>query len=179
MMPHAREEQISAYIDEQLNADEKRSIEVHLQECPSCSAIYEEMCTLTQLFQNAERFQPPAFLWNRIAADFDKEQHAPHSWVDTIKASLRVYSRSWGMAAATMVILIIAGITIYHGNRMPDADRVALAQIDKISRDLASQDPDGYNPFVSGQSGEWDANPFKSMRLKNKTFSVPPAALQH
>jgi hypothetical protein len=62
---------------------------------------------------------------------------------------------------------------------MPVADRAALAQIDQMSRDLAAQDPDGYNPFVSGVPGEWDANPFKSMRLNNKAYSVPPGALQH
>ena len=62
---------------------------------------------------------------------------------------------------------------------MTVADRDALAQIDQINRDLAAQDPDRYNPFVSGAPGEWDANPFKSLRQNNKTYSVPPAALQH
>jgi predicted anti-sigma-YlaC factor YlaD len=179
MMSHIKEEQISAYIDRQLPVDENRSIEIHLQECSSCRTIYDELSTLTQFFQDAERIEPPAFLWNRIAADFDKEHPASHGWVASIIACLRGYSRSLGMAAATIVILIITGIVVNHGNRMPSTDRAALAQIDQIYQDLAAQDPDGYNPFGSGAPGEWEANPFKSMRLNNKSYSVPPGALQH
>ena len=168
-MSHIKEEQISAYIDRQLPVDESRYVEIHLLQCSSCRAIHDELSTLTQFFHDAERIEPPAFLWNRIAADFDEKHPATPEWVASILAGLRGYSRSLGMAAATIVILIVAGITMYHdGNRMPVADRVALAQIDQISRDLAAQDPDGYNPFVSGATSEWDANPFKSMRLNNK-----------
>jgi anti-sigma factor RsiW len=180
MMPHIKEEQISAYIDRQLSAAENRSIETHLRECSSCRTVCDDLSTLTQFFQGADRIEPPAFLWNRIAADFDKEHPAIHEgWVDSIIACLRGYSRSLGMAAATIVILIIAGIFVYHGNGIPVSDRAALAQLDQISRDLAAQDPDGYNPFISGAPGEWDANPFKSLRLNSKTYSVPPGALQH
>jgi hypothetical protein len=177
MMSHIREEQISAYIDRQLAGDENRSIQLHLQGCASCRSAYEEMCSLTQIFHEAERLEPPAFLWNRIAADFDKEPPATLGWGVSIIAFLRGYSRSLGMAAATIVILIIAGLTVYHESGMPVADRAALAQIDQVYRDLAAQDPDGYNPFASGTRGEWDSNPFKSMRLSGKPYSVPPAGL--
>jgi predicted anti-sigma-YlaC factor YlaD len=178
-MSHIKEEQISAYIDRQLPVDENRSIEIHLLECSSCRSVYDELSTLTQLFQETERMEPPAFLWNRIAADFIKDLPATRrSWVDSIAACLRGYSRSWGVAAAATVILI-AGIVVYQGSRIPVSDRAALAQLEQINRDLAAQDPDGYNPFISGAPGEWDANPFKSMRLNNKTFGVPPEALQH
>jgi predicted anti-sigma-YlaC factor YlaD len=181
MMSHIKEEQISAYIDRQLSVDENRSIEIHLEECSSCRAVYDELSTLTQLFQDSERIEPPVYLWNRIAADFNEEHPAAahKRWVDSIIACLRGYSRSWGMAAATIVVFLIAGIVVYHGNRIPVSDRAALAQLEQINRDLAAQDPDGYNPFASGAPGEWDSNPFKSMRLNNKTYSVPPAALQH
>jgi anti-sigma factor RsiW len=178
-IPHINEEQISAYIDGQLPADENRSIEIHIQECTSCRAVHDELSTLTQFFRDSERLEPPAFLWNRIAADFDKERPATPGWVASIMAYLRGYSRSMGMAAASITILIIVGIVAYHGNRMPAADRVALAQIDQISRDLAAQDPDGYNPFVSGAPSEMDANPFRSMRLKNKAYGAPPEGLPH
>jgi predicted anti-sigma-YlaC factor YlaD len=178
-MRHIKEEQISAYIDRQLTDDENRELEIHLKECSSCHAAYEEMCSVSQLFREAERFEPSAFLWNRIAAGIDREHPVNRGWVTSIMAGLRGYSRSWGMAAATLVILIVVGITLYHGNRMPVADQAALAQIDQMYKDLAAQDPDGYNPFSSGTPDEWGANPFKSMRLNDKTYSVPPAVLQH
>jgi anti-sigma factor RsiW len=179
MMPHIKEEQISAYIDRQLTIDENSALEIHLLECSSCHALYEEMRTITQLFQGAEHFEPSAFLWNRIAADFENEHTATTKWGASILAGLRGYSRSLGMAAATVVILIISGIVLYHGNRMPIADQAALAQIDQVYRNLAAQDPDGYNPFSSGAPQEWEANPFKSMRVNGKTYSEPPVELRH
>ena len=57
-MTHIKEEQISAYIDRQLTGDENRALEIHLKECSSCHAAYEEMCSMTQLFRDAERFEP-------------------------------------------------------------------------------------------------------------------------
>ena len=111
-MTHIKEEQISAYIDRQLTGDENRALEIHLKECSSCHAAYEEMCSMTQLFRDAERFEPSAFLWNRIAADLDKEHSVTRGWVASIMAGLRGYSRSLGMAAATLVILIVVGITL-------------------------------------------------------------------
>jgi anti-sigma factor RsiW len=176
-MPHIKEEQISTYIDKQMAADEKRALEIHMRECESCSAILQEMRAITNFFREAERLEPSPFLWDRIAVK--KQQPAAPSWGASIMAGLRVYGRIPALATATLAILMIAGITAFHENKTRFANRAALFEIDKIYRIMAAQDPDAYNPFISNSPREWDANPFRSMRLGGNADNAQPAALPH
>jgi len=178
-MPHINEEQISSYLDKQLCIEETRSFEAHVGECESCRAVYEQMREVTRLFREAERFEPSPFLWNRIAADFDSKRPAALDWRASIIAGLRNYGWNRFLAAATLAIMLFVGVAIFRIDRGHIADRAALAEIDRVYRSLAAQDPDAYNPFSSGSPGELDANPFRSLRLGGGADKAPPAIPRH
>jgi len=166
-MPHIREEQISAYIDRQLDAAENRTLEVHLQHCEDCRAVLEGMREVTRLFREAEPVAPSPFLWNRIAAGLsNSEEHIPsHGWGAALLAGLRGYNRSLGVAAAMLVVFLAVGIAVFHENARRVAEQAALTVIDQTQKSLAAYDPDAYNPFSSGSLRDLEVNPFKSLRL--------------
>jgi hypothetical protein len=172
-MPHINEDQISAYLDRQLGAKESGLVEVHLRECESCRSLFEEMREVTQLFQSAERFEPSPFLWTRIAAGFEQETLA-HSrkqgWVASILAGMHRFGWNSGIAAAAFGILMFVGISIF---KEPNINPAALAEIDRVYKTLAAEDPDAFNPFSSGTASDMDANPFRSVRLSGRTNSAP------
>jgi len=168
-MAHVKEEEISAYIDRQLDADEKLSVETHLRGCENCRAVLEGINEINHLFREAERVAPSAFLWNRIEAGLiNREQARGLGWRAAVMAGLRNYSRSLGVAAAALAICLAAGLTIMHKNARQAAEQAALEVIDQTRKSLAAQDPEAYNPFSSG-SLDLDANPFKNFRLSGGT----------
>ena len=178
-MPHFAEEQISAYLDKQLNAGETGALEIHLGECDRCRAVLNEMRELNGLFREAERFEPSPFLWNRIAANLNKDHASPRGWGASIIAGLRGFAWRPGMAASVFAVLMIAGIAVYREVNINNADRAALAEIDRAFQSLAAQDPDSYNPFSSESPSGFDANPFRSMRLRGRTDSGPLVPVRH
>jgi predicted anti-sigma-YlaC factor YlaD len=177
-MPHIKEEQVSAYIDKQLTAEESRAVELHLNDCADCRSVFEEMSEITHLFHQAEHFKPSPFLWNRIEANLETEIPAPSRWGSSFIAGLLGFAKNPRLAAATLAVFMFVGITVIIGTKSYMADQAALAKIDLISRDLASLDPD-YNPFSSGSPRESDENPFKSIRRSGKISSASPTALPH
>jgi anti-sigma factor RsiW len=168
-MPHIREEQISAYIDHQLNAEETLALEAHLRDCPDCRAVLDEMKGMTSLFREAERVEPSPFLWSRIALNLREEGPVGRIWGSVLAAALRGHRRALGMAAATLALSLAIGVTIFHSNARQVAEQAALAAIDQTHRSLAAYDPDVYNPFSSGSIGDLDANPFRILRLGGGT----------
>jgi anti-sigma factor RsiW len=175
-MPHFKEEQISAYVDRQLDADECRAVEAHLRECESCSALCGEMRELTRLFRDTERLEPSPFLWNRIAANINdcdsKERAFVRGWGAAVIAGLRRYAYNPGIAAAALGILMFAGIAVFRQIAIPGVDPVKLAEIDQAYQNLAAQDPDANNPFSSASLPDFDSNPFRSGRLSGRSNSA-------
>jgi anti-sigma factor RsiW len=167
-MPHIKEEQISAYLDRQVDAAESSAIDLHLQACESCRAVFGELRDLNTLFRDAEQVEPSPFLWNRIAASFETnlyKERSTRSWGASVIAGLRRYAWNPGFAAAAFAILMSAGIAVFRQNTMSTTDQAALAEIDRAYKSLAAQNPDENNPFSSGSPSDFDTNPFRSGRL--------------
>ncbi len=178
-MPHINEEEISSYLDHQLNAEESRALEAHLAQCENCRALYDEMLDVSRMFREAERFEPSSFLWNRIEAELESKKPAAFGWRERISASLCNFSWSGGAVVAALAILLAVGITVFHSNSSRVTDQVALAEIDHAYKSLAAQDPDKYNPFSSSVSYGSDFNPFRNSRLSGKTGSARETVPQH
>jgi predicted anti-sigma-YlaC factor YlaD len=173
-MSHIKEEQISAYLDKQLNSEERLVVEAHFRECESCRAVRDDLFEISRLFSEAERFEPSPFLWNRIAADFDKEAPSTHHWITSLIDGLRKNSWNLRLASVALIVVVIAGIAVFRENSDHVAEQAALADIDRAYQGLAALDPDTYNPFGSGLPRELDANPFRNVRLSSERTGILP-----
>ena len=165
-MAHVREEDISAYVDHQLKGRERHELEAHLQYCPECRAVFEEMSELTLIFRGAQRVAPSAFLWNRIETGLAAEKPA-RTWYRGIPlvSFLRGCNRSLRAAAAALALCVAAGLAIMHQNSRRADEQAALQIIDQTHRSLAAQDPEFYNPFRTGSLRDLEGNPFRALRL--------------
>ncbi|MGG1554549.1 anti-sigma factor family protein [Paenibacillus ferrarius] len=62
-MIHHPEDQLSAYLDDELSAEEKQAVEMHLESCESCRALLDEWLALQVKVHDIFQFKqaPPAF----------------------------------------------------------------------------------------------------------------------
>ena len=177
-MPHIKEEQLSAYLDKQLDPVEGSLVEAHLLECESCRSLYEEMSELTHLFQRAERLEPSPFLWTRIAAGFEehRESARKRGWISSVLAGTRRFAWKPGIAAAALGIMLFVGIAIF---KQPYIDPAALVAIDEAGLRIARENPDTFNPFGSRFPMDVNVNPFSGASSGGKTTSAQPKSLLH
>ncbi|BBH20379.1 hypothetical protein Back11_17240 [Paenibacillus baekrokdamisoli] len=69
------EDQLSAYLDDELNNDERRRMEDHIEKCESCQALLEDLLVLQRdLVQTFNLIQEPADLEVRVLQSIAKEE---------------------------------------------------------------------------------------------------------
>ncbi len=61
-------EQLSAYIDGKLSAEEVKLVEGHLAECPQCSAALSDIKKVVAHLQGLEQVEPPAWFTQKVMA---------------------------------------------------------------------------------------------------------------
>ena len=61
-------EQLSAYIDGKLSAEDLKFIEGHLAECPQCSAAFADIKKVVAHLQGLEQVEPPAWFTQKVMA---------------------------------------------------------------------------------------------------------------
>ena len=95
---------ISRYVDQDLDPDEKTTLEFHAAECPECREEVEEQMASHNLFGSAERFEAPYGFATRVMARIEEnEKRAPFWDFFTLQP---VFLRAAEMAFALVIVLI-------------------------------------------------------------------------
>jgi anti-sigma factor RsiW len=69
------EDQLSAYLDDELNHDERQQVEEHIEKCESCQALLEDLLVIQRdLVQTFNLIQEPADLEVRVLQSIAKEE---------------------------------------------------------------------------------------------------------
>ncbi|MFD1774754.1 anti-sigma factor family protein [Paenibacillus rhizophilus] len=104
------EEQLSAYMDEELSDDERRQIEAHLEICESCQVLLEELLTLqSNITRTYEEIQGPADFEIRVMqviADRQEPAAAGKGWIFVPLLSFMALGLLWFAAGAILMKLI-------------------------------------------------------------------------
>jgi anti-sigma factor RsiW len=159
MTDHLSEEQISAWVDGQLAAEERRLLEAHLPGCEKCRRIFEEMSEVTRLFRH-EELTPPPDLWRRISTKLDSPQRASWRW------GLSRGRKEIRPAAAAILLMLAGGAWLFVRHRSEDAfRRMALQELDRVHAVLTTRHSESYNPFRTSSVADSNSNPFSSGRL--------------
>lgn len=99
-------ERLSEYLDEELDADEYREIEAHLQCCPDCRRVMSELAAVSKEINLSIVSTPiPTNLSVRILTAIEKEQHntAKDLWLTSILLAvfaspvLLIFSRTFSI----------------------------------------------------------------------------------
>ncbi len=168
MVKHILEEQISAWVDRQLEPAEMGQIEGHLRDCAECRAAADEMSAMAEAFRAVETAELPPSLWGRIAANLDKEALPRRagllSWIMRI-----IGNPLWVRAAAALlaVAILAAGGAIYFERKLAaDIERRALAEMQRAQNGLVALDAESYNPFRTAEAAFREENPFSRDQMR-------------
>ncbi len=139
-------ELISAALDGELSAQQRQTLERHLQECPACAALYTEWSQQSAALRALD-CKPPADLKDRIlnglpAQDAPKRRRIPLRWA--------------ALAGCAVLALVIGGSALRHldrpatlsggGDPMPISEDVGGAPVpysDEAEDDLPSPVSEG------------------------------------
>jgi anti-sigma factor RsiW len=95
---------ISRYVDQDLDPDEKKALELHIGECPGCKEALEGQMAIHNLFSSAEKFEAPYGFATRVMARIEEnEKRAPFWGFFTLQPS---FLRAVEVAFALVVIFI-------------------------------------------------------------------------
>lgn len=173
MKAHLAEEQISAWLDHQLDDDAVGSVEQHLAGCDQCRAVGEGFSSVDQLFHKMETVEPSPYLWSKISAGLDEAALAKTGWFSRLGSTFarNVWVRAEVLAlAATMVIACSVGILHWSALR---TERRQLAEIDITYQKLIPQNAESYNPFATSPQIDTGRNPFRVRDANAGTKASP------
>jgi len=160
MTNHVSEDQISAWLDHQLDPDVSLRVEKHLECCPSCNRMRAELAAASNLFREMEALAPPAYLWTRISAGLQQMEPEPVGWFAGLVVPFR--QRSWLRAeilAFAATVVIACGFGVSHWSAMR-TERQQLAAIDRAYHSLLPQNAESFNPFAASPWVNTESNPF-------------------
>ena len=69
--------ELSDFLDESLNADERKKLEDHINECPNCCVIADTTRKTIQVYKCHEPISIPSELRSRLMKALEKKMAAP------------------------------------------------------------------------------------------------------
>src|SRR5512137_3066127 len=129
MKAHLSEEQISAWLDHQLEDDAWRSAEQHLADCDHCRIVHDGLAAIDQLFRKVEVVEPPPRLWSKISAGFEEAAPENAGWFSGLASTLTrsAWVRAEVLALAATVV-IGCSVAVLHWSTLR-TERRQLAEI--------------------------------------------------
>lgn len=159
-MIHLPQQQISAWLDGQLEAAKAADVEAHLQQCETCRCFQEEMASTTRMFRDLEPLKMPAYLWTRVALELGQSPNRQRfAWLQW-RGSWFFGRRELLGAAALCFISIGAVVALFEHRAAVRSEMAVIAQLDSVHNALVARDSDLYNPFRSSGWTRTDSNPF-------------------
>ena len=166
MTGHIPEEQLSAWLDRELDARDAARVEEHLQTCDTCRQSAREMSEVDTIFRTAGKLELPPFLWARIESALDRRPAEPARsagapWFSLALGRLRIPA-----AAAASLIIAAGGFLLVRLGMESHHQKRTLSEIERARIAVtASLREESYNPFFRPIPADREANPFSRDKL--------------
>ncbi len=98
------------YIDAELPQEERKEIQLHLEQCEQCRKDVELLYGVWNISQSIERMQPSPFLWNKISAQLEGKAQKERL-IHKAGAFIRQTARP-ALTAAVAALALFIGIQI-------------------------------------------------------------------
>jgi anti-sigma factor RsiW len=129
---------LSEYIDGELTGAESEALEAHLMSCAECGRTLQQLrAVVTRAGQVLDR-EPANDLWQEIAARIALADQEPAAIVATSQGKRRISFSIPQLAAASIVLMLLSGGTMYLMTQRDDAVPVAQVQPAPMSPGSAS-----------------------------------------
>ncbi|HXE72665.1 MAG TPA: anti-sigma factor [Candidatus Nitrosotenuis sp.] len=104
---------LSAYLDEELAADERQKVRQHLESCPACRGQLDELSRHQELLASLPRMPLPSGLYERVRREIQESALPAPVRALPRRAAFPRWSRS--LAAAAAVLLLFLGLLVVLG----------------------------------------------------------------
>jgi len=123
-MGHARlERQLSAFLDNELTADDAQEVRAHLETCVACREELQRLEHVKRLLGSLPERAPAPQVWEELRGRLDAQ--APRESAGVLEAIRNAYRRpALALAAAAIVVLLIA-VPLVKGR----IDRLRAAEV--------------------------------------------------
>jgi anti-sigma factor RsiW len=161
MGPHRSQEQIDAYLDNELHGADRDDFVAHYNDCETCRVRVENRRNLLRVIRAARpEFHASDDLRRNIAAVLDAEEAVQrnffHKWKNRLfpqTALLRLRPRF--AYAWLFPILICAGLVFYMSQRQARADRLVDMAVETHQRQVASSLPVQFRSSSAREVARW------------------------
>jgi hypothetical protein len=125
-------EKLSAYIDNELSAEERAAVGKHIKTCSRCGPAFEELKKTIAHTRNIEEVEPPPWLTNKIMAQVREEAGQEKGIVRKLFYPLRIKIPI--QAAATLAVCVFAFIVfksiepVVKYTEMPQEEELIVQQ---------------------------------------------------
>jgi anti-sigma factor RsiW len=162
---------LNLYLDDELQGDERAAVETHLQECESCSSLFERELS----FINAIRECGPLHVASpELRARVRETLNGPQPATAASPARRFGFSRArltWGLVAAAILLVLVLPIVIWRAtNRstQPAPSTFALMAAENHLRHARGQLPLEIESATPQRISDWFANKVNfSVKLPN------------
>jgi anti-sigma factor RsiW len=107
------EEQISAYIDDELSEQDRQEVANHIESCPSCQSLLEELLALqSDVSQTYRMLQAPNLLDSRISQAIKGEptkKGVGRGWLSVPVIALMVLG-ALGLMTGAVILKLLSGL---------------------------------------------------------------------
>jgi predicted anti-sigma-YlaC factor YlaD len=121
-MDHKKiKELISSYYDKELDEEQRKTVEKHLEECPECRKEFEEMGKFEEVMSKMELKKPPKDVWRLYWASVYNRLERRIGWILlSIGAMIILFFGGYKMVEGiiqdpSIPFLLKAGILIFLG----------------------------------------------------------------
>ena len=156
-------ERLSAYIDGELAAEERRALEEHLTRCEACRREVEVLRALREAEVRLPLEPVSSAEWERVWSGVERSLGARRGvrrrgvrWRVGLLAGLMSYRPALAAAvlAAAMVLAGFAAIVLYHSPSPPPDETFAVARNSDLTLETIAYDCENYTLVVKAPKGE-------------------------
>jgi anti-sigma factor RsiW len=148
---HPSDLNLSDYVDDSLDADQRGIVADHLVRCAACRAVAAEFSELRRAAAALGTTEPPARAWVRIERALHQASVDGHRSTSHRPAGARHSLRKWPWlaAAAALVLTTAASVWLVRAPLGDDAPAMEMATAQAIEAELA-QAQQHYEKAISG-----------------------------
>lgn len=143
---------LDAFVDDELLSSEVAAVQRHLDSCPTCARLLEDLLSLKQRLRELPGDEPPAHLRARVLERLEAEGGEPRTF---LKGRLG-WSLSLGAAAAALVVVAVVWGGKALGPKEPMYSSLVTDHRHKLSPsepgDMMSKDPKALAKWLNGHA---------------------------
>jgi hypothetical protein len=187
---HPTDLTLNDYVDRALGDSERAGVERHLEQCPECRALADDLREIRRATKALTPMEPPAVVWRRIERTIRQDASAEATGAGNVGAGSAFTPRRLGWLAAAAVLVLATFVGLRLGPLAPrqPASSPPAASAPAASSDAAEsveselrQAEEHYDKAIKGleqiaDAGEGALDPKTAATLK-KNLSVIDQAI--